>query len=170
MPKNKFQSIVFTVIAAWIMVYIMTLYNIVLATGAFTNATFLTALKGMWIEYIIIFLCAFFISSPAAKHFAFKLVKPGDRPIVITVTIQIFTVIFQVALASILGVYHSYGFTSDFIPDYINTYCTNFIMAMPVQLFLAGPAARGLFRLIFKNKDKKAVKQKNVRLQCEQVQ
>lgn len=170
MPKNKFQSIVFTVIAAWIMVYIMTLYNIVLATGAFTNATFLTALKGMWIEYIIIFLCAFFISSPAAKHFAFKLVKPGDRPIVITVTIQIFTVIFQVALASILGVYHSYGFTSDFIPDYINTYCTNFIMAMPVQLFLAGPAAGGLFRLIFKNKDKNAVKQKNVRLQCEQVQ
>lgn len=61
MPKTKFQSIIFTAITAWIMVYIMTLYNTVLATGTFTNTTFLTALKGMWIKYIIIFLCAFFV-------------------------------------------------------------------------------------------------------------
>lgn len=54
MPKTRGESIFFTAITAWMMVYVMTLYNTVLAMGSFTNTTFLTALKGMWIEYIII--------------------------------------------------------------------------------------------------------------------
>lgn len=149
MPKTTFQSIIFTAITAWIMVYIMTLYNTVLAAGDFTNATFLITLKSMWIEYVIIFLCAFFLSSRVAKYFAFRVVKPTDRPIAIIFAIQIFTVVAQVALASILGVYHGYGFTNQFIPNYLVTYCKNFAMAMPVQLFIAGPIARALFRRIF---------------------
>lgn len=155
MPKTKFQSVIFTAVTAWIMVYIMTLYNTVLAMGSFANATFLIALKGMWIEYIIIFLCAFFISSHVAKYFAFRVVKPGDRPIAIIFAIQVFTVVSQVALASILGVYHGYGFTNQFIPNYLVTYCKNFIMALPVQLFIAGPIARWIFRSIFERSEKK---------------
>ena len=150
MPKTKFESVIFTAVTAWIMVYIMTLYNTVLATGTFVNATFLIALKGMWLEFVIIFLCAYFISSHVAKHFAFRVVKPGDRPIAVIFAIQTFTVVSQVALASILGVWHGYGFTSQFIPNYLATYCRNFIMALPVQLFLAGPIARALFRLLFR--------------------
>ena len=88
--------------------------------------------------------------SHVAKYFAFRVVQPGDRPIAIIFAIQIFTVVSQVALASILGVYHGYGFTSQFIPDYLTTYCKNFIMALPVQLFIAGPAARLIFRTIFR--------------------
>lgn len=150
MPKTKFQSVIFTAITAWIMVYIMTLYNTVLASGVFTNETFLIVLKSMWIEFIIIGLCAFFISSHVAKFFAFRVVQPGDRQIFIIFAIQIFTVVTQVALASILGVYHGYGFTSQFIPNYLTTYCKNFIMALPVQLFIAGPIARWIFRHLFK--------------------
>lgn len=149
MPKTRFESIIFTAITAWIMVYIMTLYNTVLAMGEFTNAIFLAVLKGMWMEYIIIFLCAYFISGHVAKYFAFRIVQPNDRPIAIIFAIQIFTVVSQVALASILGVYHGYGFTSQFMPDYLTTFCKNFVMALPVQLFIAGPIARFLFRSIF---------------------
>ena len=151
-PKTKLESVIFTAVTAWIMVYIMTLYNTVLVMGSFTNSTFLIALKGMWIEFIIIFLCAYFISSHVAKYFAFRVVQPGDRPIAIIFAIQIFTVVSQVALASILGVYHGYGFTSQFIPDYLTTYCKNFVMALPVQLFIAEPVARLVFRKVFRNK------------------
>ncbi len=146
MPKTKFESVIFTAVTAWIMVYIMTLYNTVQASGSFTNTTFLIALKGMWIEFVVIFLCAFFISSRVAKFFAFRVVRPTDRQIAIIFVIQTFTVVSQVALASILGVWHGYGFTGQFIPNYLETYCRNFIMALPVQLFIAGPIARGLFR------------------------
>lgn len=150
MPKTKLESIVFTAITAWMMVYLMTLYNIVLASGTFVNATFLTALKTMWMEFILIFLCAYFLSSRVAKYFAFQVVKPTDRPIAIIIAIQTFTVVSQVALASILGVYHGYGFTAQFVPDYLMIYCRNFIMALPLQLFLVGPLARKLFRMLFR--------------------
>lgn len=149
MPKTRLESIFFTAITAWMMVYVMTLYNTVLATGSFTNSTFLIALKGMWIEYIIIFLLAYFVSGHIAKYFAFRVVQPGDRPIFIIFAIQTFTVVSQVAFASIIGVFHGYGFTGNFIPDYLTTYCKNFIMALPLQLFLVGPLARFIFRQIF---------------------
>lgn len=149
MPKTKGQSVFFTAITAWMMVYIMTLYNTVLATGTFTNITFLIALKGMWIEYVIIFLLAYFVSGNIAKYFAFRVAQPGDRPIFIIFAIQIFTVVAQVAFASVIGVYHGYGFTSNFIPDYLITYCGNFVMALPVQLLLVGTLARLIFRSVF---------------------
>lgn len=102
MPRTTGESIFFTAITAWMMVYVMTLYNTVLAMGSF-----------------IIF------------------------------TIQTFTVIWQVAFASILGVYHGYGFTGNFIPDYLMTYCRNFVMAFPLQLIIVGPLARMIFRQLF---------------------
>lgn len=151
MPKTKFEAIIFTAITAWMMVYVMTLYNTVLATSTFTNTMFLISLKSMWIEFVIIFLCAYFISSKVAKYFAFKVVQPTDRTIVIVLMIQVFTVVSQVALASILGVYHGYGFNSQFIPNYLITYCRNFIMALPIQLFIVGPIARYLFKVLFSN-------------------
>ena len=155
MPKTRGESIFFTAITAWMMVYVMTLYNTVLATGSFTNTTFLTALKGMWIEYIIIALLAYFVSSHLAKKCAFRVVRPGDRPVFIIFAIQTFTVVWQVAFASVLGVYHGYGFTANFIPDYLVTYCRNFIMAFPLQLIIVGPLARLIFRTLF-------IKRKNI--------
>ena len=119
------------------------------AMKSFTNATFLIALKGMWIEYIIITLLAYFVSSHLAKKCAFRVVQPGDRPIFIIFAIQTFTVIWQVAFASVLGVYHGYGFTSNFVPDYLTTYCRNFVMAFPLQLIIVGPLARLIFRTLF---------------------
>ncbi len=146
MPRTRGESIFFTAITAWMMVYVMTLYNTVLATGSFTNIVFLIALKGMWVEYVIIALLAYFISSRLAKLCAFKIVQPGDRPIFIILTIQTFTVIWQVAFASVIGVYHGCGFTGNFIPNYLTTYCKNFIMALPLQLIIVGPLARLIFR------------------------
>ena len=156
MPKTKLESVIFTAVTAWLMVYGMTLYNLVLATGSFTNVTFLLALKEMWLEYVIIALCAYFISSPAAKKLAFRVVRPGDRPIAIILTIQVFTVVCQVALASILAVWHGWGFTVQFVPNYLLSYCRNFLMALPLQLLVAGPVARGLFRCAFRRGEQNA--------------
>ena len=146
MPETTKQSIIFTAITAWFMVYIMTLYNTVMATGSFNNMTFLAVLKGMWIEYIIIFLLAFFVSGHIAKFFAFRVVQPKDRQIYIIFAIQIFTVVVQVAFASVIGIIHGYGINENFIPNYLMTYCRNFVMALPVQLVIAGPLARLIFR------------------------
>ncbi len=152
MPKTKFESAVFTAITAFFMVYIMTIYNVVLSSEQFTNYTFLTAIKGMWIEYIIIGLCAYFITGKLAPFFAFRIVTKDTRGIYIVFAIQTFMVIFQVAFASILGVFHSYGFTKNFIPNYLMVYCKNFLLAFPLQLLVVGPLSRNIFRLLFKRK------------------
>ncbi len=149
MPRTKGETVFFTAITAWMMVYVMTLYNIVLPMGSFTNLTFLIALKEMWVEYVIIALLAYFVSGHLAKMCAFRVVQPSDRPIFIIFAIQIFTVIWQVTFASVLGVYHGYGFTGNFVPDYLTTYCKNFIMALPLQLIIVGPLARLIFRTLF---------------------
>ena len=107
MPKTRGESIFFTSITAWMMAFVMTLYNTVLATGTFTNLTFFIALKNMWIEYIIIGLLAYFVSGHLAKMCAFRVVQPGDRPIFIIFAIQTFTVIWQVAFASVISVFHA---------------------------------------------------------------
>ena len=150
MPKTTHESIFFTLVTAWMMVYGMTLYNLVRLSGQFTNASFLLALKEMWLEYILIALCAYFLSGPLARRLAFRVVQPGDRPICIILCIQVFTVLCQVALASILGVWHGYGFTSQFLPDYLSAYCRNFLFALPLQILLVGPLARALFRAVFR--------------------
>lgn len=149
MPKTKFQSFIFTFITAWMMVYCMTLYNTVLGTGEFTNLTFLHALQAMWIEFVIIFICAYFISGNAAKYFAFRIVRPTDRPIFIIFAIQIFTVVIQVFFASIMATVKIHGFSALFIPQLLTAYCRNFIMALPLQLVIVGPLARLIFRCIF---------------------
>lgn len=152
MPKNRVQSVVLTMISAFMMVYPMTIYNMALVNGGLTNGLFLTAIRNMWPEYVVIALCAFFISSPIALHLAFRFVKPTDRPIVITVAIQIFMIICQVAFGSLLGVWHNHGFGSQFVSHYITAYCRNFQLAFPLQIFLAGPISRRLFSLIFSEK------------------
>lgn len=97
MPRTRGESIFFTAITAWMMVYVMTVYNTVLATGSFTNTTFLIALKGMWIEYIIIGLLAYFVSGHLSKMCAFRVCQLATRPIFIHLCDQTFTVIWQVA-------------------------------------------------------------------------
>lgn len=49
------------------MVYIMTLYNTVLAMGSFTNASFLIALKGMWVEFVMAMPAQLFVAGPLAR-------------------------------------------------------------------------------------------------------
>lgn len=48
--------------------------------------------------------CAYFTSNRIAKRLAFRIVRPDDRSILIILTIQVFTVLPQVALASVSGV------------------------------------------------------------------
>ena len=148
MPKTKLESIFFTAMTAFMMVFIMTVYNTALATHQFTHMTLMITLKSMWIEYLIIFLLAYFVSGSIAKSLVFKVVQNKEKAIVVILTIQIFTVILQVAFASIIGVYQGFGFTTNFIPHYLFTYCKNFILALPVQLIVVGPIARFIFRSV----------------------
>lgn len=152
MPKSKLEQFVFTIITAFLMVYGMTIYNTVLNTDTFENMTFLYALRSMWIEFVIVFLCAMFIVPPIAKKLAFKIVSPTDRPMLIILSIQTFTVITMVTIITAFVIILHNGFTNQLIPIYLKSYVVNFAMALPLQIFLVGPITRKIFRTLFRKK------------------
>ncbi len=153
-PKNKFQEIVFTVLMAAGMAYIMAVYNIATNNGGLAYSTFKDALQFFPLDFIVAFICAFFIASRTANYLAFRIVTPKDRPIVQILAITTFTVCTMVPLMSLLGTIVDNGFTSDFILIYVTNVCKNFVMALPLNIFVVGPCMRRVFTLIFNRSNK----------------
>lgn len=76
MPKTKPQSLIFTLIMVFCMVYLMTVYTISDKFGGLSIPIFWIALKEMWIEYVIVFLLIFFVITKLAQKLAFRIVNP----------------------------------------------------------------------------------------------
>ncbi len=80
MPKTLLEKIVFTIVMAAIMVYGMIVYNVALATGGVTNATFVMALHEMPIMVPAAFILEFFVVEKTGHgKLAFHLYAP-HRP------------------------------------------------------------------------------------------
>lgn len=161
MPKNKFQDVVFTIIMATFMVYGMVVYNVALNTGGVTNQTFLIALHELPIMVPIAFVLEFFVVSKLAAALAFTVVKPDDRPQIITYAISICICCIMCPIMSLVATLlfkenKSFG-------TWIQTWAMNFPMALLYQLFYCGPLVRLIFRTIFRVKktNKQKQNQKN---------
>ena len=153
MPKNKFQDVVFTIIMATFMVYGMVVYNVALNTGGVTNQTFLIALHELPIMVPIAFVLEFFVVSKLAAALAFTVVKPDDRPQIITYAISICICCIMCPIMSLVATLlfkenKSFG-------TWIQTWAMNFPMALLYQLFYCGPLVRLIFKTIFRLKKDK---------------
>ena len=137
---------------AILMAYFMIVYNVEInSETGLINQTFLIALKEFSIEGIIVFLLAYFITSPIAKKLTFRIVNSKeDNKMLIILSIQTFTVLIMVGLMSIYALFAQHLINSNVICNYIVLYCKNFIMAYPLQVFFVGPLVRNIFRMIFK--------------------
>ena len=149
MPKNKFQDVVFTVIMALIMVYGMVVYNVALNTGNVSGETFLLALCELPIMVPIAFVLEFFIVGKAAKMLAFTVMKPTDRPQLITYVISICICCIMCPVKSLIAVFL---FKEPGFGIWVKTFAMNFPMAVCWQLFYCGPLVRLIFRTLFREK------------------
>ena len=149
MPKNKFQDVVFTVIMALIMVYGLVVYNVALNTGNVSGETFLLALCELPIMVPIAFVLEFFIVGKAAKMLAFTVMKPTDRPQLITYVISICICCIMCPVMSLIAVFL---FKEPGFGIWVKTFAMNFPMAVCWQLFYCGPLVRLIFRTLFREK------------------
>lgn len=152
MPKTKFQDVVFTAIMATVMVYGMIVYNVALNTGGVSGITFALALHEMPIMVPIAFVLEFFIVGKIAAMLAFKVVRPTDRPQIITYAISICICCIMCPIMSLIATIlfketHTFGV-------WIQTWAMNFPMAIMFQLFYCGPFVRLIFRTIFRESQK----------------
>ena len=158
MPKTKFQSIVFTLIMVFCMVFCMTVYTVAIKTGGLSYSTFLTAIREMWLEYVIVFVLIFFVISKVAQKLAFRIVNPKeDREILVILTIQSFTVLCIVPVVTLIATFLHNGFTADWFTQWITSAFLCFPAAYCLQVFLVGPLVRFIFRCLFAKQLKPAL-------------
>ena len=143
MPKTKLQSVIFTLGMAFAMVYVMICYNISVFIMAFSE------LKIMW---PIAFVLEMFVVEKLAAMLAFRIVKPTDRPIFITIAISSMIVCLMCPAMSFFATLLFKHAGKDFIAVWAQTTVMNFPMAFFWQIFYAGPIVRFIFGKIFKNK------------------
>ncbi len=147
MPKNKFQDAVFTAIMAAVMVYGMIVYNVAWNTDGVSAMTFLAALHEMPIMFPIAFVLEFFIVGKLAAALAFRVMRPDDRPQLITFAISICICCIMCPVMSLIA---TVLFNKPDFCTWVQTWARNFPMAICYQLFYCGPLVRLIFRTIFR--------------------
>ena len=153
MPKTLPEKIIFTIITAAIMVYGMIVYNVALATGGVTNATFGMALHEMPIMVPVAFVLEFFVVEKLATALAFTFMKPTDRPQFITYAISLMIVCIMCPVMSLVA---TLLFKEPSFGTWVHTWGCNMPMALCWQMLYCGPLSRAIFRLLFRRGEKKA--------------
>lgn len=148
MPQTKLQNLIFTILMAIIMVYGMIVYNVALNTGGVTNATFGMALHEMPIMVPVAIVLEFFIVEKLATRLAFTVVRPTDRPQVITYAISTMIVCIMCPTMSLIA---TLLFKEPSFGTWIQTWGMNMPMALIWQLLFAGPLTRLIFRTLFRS-------------------
>lgn len=158
MPTNKRESLIFTVVMCFCMVFWMSCYNIARAQGGMSLGVISAAWMGLPAGYIFAMLCDWFIAGPLAKKVAFRLfVKPTTPSRLIPIIVSTCMVVPMVIIMSLFGIFesslHLPGGIASVLPSlpvlWIQNIGWNFIMAWPFQIIIAGPVVRYLFRKAF---------------------
>lgn len=150
MPKTKFQDFIFAIIMVIVMVYCMTLYNMVLEYGL-NYSTFLNAFLDMWYEAIVAFLVQKFVAGSLVKKLVFRLLKPNiNNPIFVILTMAGFTVSIMAPIMTLFVTILHNGFVKNIPLIWLPKLALNFPFALCLQIFYIGPLVRLIFRTIFK--------------------
>jgi hypothetical protein len=151
MPKTKFQNVIFTLIMAFVMVYVMICYNISLNKGGMSNEVFLLAFHELIIMWPVAFVLEMFVVERLAQKLAFRIVTPGqDKPIFITLAISSMIVCLMCPMMSLVATILFKNAGKEFVAVWLQTTALNFPVAFFWQIFFAGPLVRLIFRTIFK--------------------
>lgn len=153
MPKNKRESLIYTVLMCFAMVLWMSFYNVALQQGGVSAAVLAAGWLGFPLAYVFAMCCDWFLVSRLAKGFAFRfLVRPEDSTRKKTVCVSCCMVIPMVVIMSLYGAcegaFHTGAWES--VPlRWIVNIPHNLVMALPFQLLVAGPLVRRVFRAAF---------------------
>lgn len=153
MPQNKRESLIFTVMMCFIMVLWMSIYNIAINTGGLSLESVREGWIGFPVAYVVAMCFDWFLVSGLAKEFAFRfLLKPESTNIKKAISVSFCMVIPMVIIMSLYGalvVCIKMGLWNNLVIIWITNIPKNFIMALPLQLIIAGPIVRTVFRKAF---------------------
>ncbi|WP_438762483.1 DUF2798 domain-containing protein [Enterococcus sp. AZ194] len=138
MPKSKKESILFTSIMCFMMVFGMSAYNLLLHNAFTWGSLFGGLVPGI----IVAFILDTWVVGKIAKGIAFKLPISREKMIYMILTISTLMVTGMVLCMSLFGVVFEGGIQEDMGKLYLEAIGFNFIAALPLQLLVVGPISR----------------------------
>ena len=81
MPRNKRESLIYTVLMCFTMVLWMSIYNVTLHMGTLNLTTIREAWIGFPIAYVFAMCMDWFVVSGPAKGFAFRVLVTPESPV-----------------------------------------------------------------------------------------
>ena len=115
-----------------------------------TNEVFLLAFHELIIMWPVAFILEFFVVEKLSQFLAFRIVKPDDRPIFIILVISSMIICLMCPMMSFVATLLFKDPGKEVIAIWLQTTIMNFPMAFFLQIFIAGPFVRLIFRTIFK--------------------
>jgi len=147
MPRNFKEEVVFTAIMAGLMVFVMTAYNVTMAQG-FSDGLILAILSGFPLGLVVAIILDLLVVGPIAKGLAFKYIINDymrKKTVLIGITISVLMVLGMVTCMSLFGIAVEGKLTgAHVLATYGHTWIFNLIVALPLQLIIVGPIARGV--------------------------
>lgn len=145
MPKTKKQGIVFGLMTAFVMVFVMATYMVAVPNG-FHAWMIVATLKDMWIEFIVAFFLAGNLMHPYANKLADKVCPAKDNgKFTNHVVGGVLTVCFMVPCMTLLASCLHGGFNATLFDRWINSIALAFPMALACNLLIAGPLVNFVF-------------------------
>lgn len=147
MPRNLKEEIVFTAIMAGLMVLVMTGYNVAMAQGLSSELP-MAILSAYPLGLGVAIVLDLLIVGPIAKGLAFKYIINDymkRNTALIGITISVLMVLGMVTLMSFFGIAVEGKLSQGHVlATYGHTWIFNLIVALPLQLLIVGPIARGV--------------------------
>lgn len=148
------QSIVFTAMMVFVMAFSISLYNIVDSSGRFDCTMFWTAFGNIWLPYFFAVLYELVIAKPLVVKFAFRFVNPCGRPLFRILAMAIAMVTIMCSTRSLFITFMVHETDGELPVKWLLLLARNYPFALCLQLLIAGPLVRILFRVIFwKNRE-----------------
>lgn len=148
MPVNKKESLVFSLMMCGFMVFFMSIYNVVRIYGV-TELLIQQVWMGFPLGFVVAFIADWFFVGPFAKKIAYRYLKQEDPIWKKVVLISTSMVTGMVLVMSLYGAILGVGLSSKTLVVWLMNIPFNFIVALPLQIGLAGPIVRLVFRSIF---------------------
>ncbi len=148
MPRNKRESLIFTLLMCSFMVFFMSIYNLSFDMGL-TVDTVKHAWLGFPLAFVVALLLDWFVVAGAAKKLAFWFAGEQRSSLKMILLISTSMVCAMVVLMSFYGALWKAGFSVDVFHVWLILIPRNFVVALPLQLLIAGPLVRFTFRRTF---------------------
>lgn len=153
MPRNKRESLIYTVLMCFTMVLWMSMYNVTLHMGRLNMETLKEGWLGFPFAYLYAIVFDWFIVSKPAKAVAFRyFAKPESSVMRKVIAVSCCMVIPMVVVMSLYGGLEACVKSGNWglLPViWLTNIPKNIIMALPFQLLVAGPLVRRVFRSAF---------------------